>query len=192
MRATAQDREAAAADGHRRQPDDLADVPASPARWPARPAWSSPCYYGQTQLPVRLPVRAACRSPRPSWAGSATSPARRSAGIVIGLIAALSDRFLEARWTERHRVRDPDPRPHLPPDGPARPRKPRSVPDDDAPGSPAAPRSRNPLAGIDPSAPRAWPSGGLILVLAIVYPLVFRSCCPRTAVGHPVAAIARS
>ena len=38
--------------------------------------------------------------------------------LVLGVIAALSDRFLEAKWTTVYRVRDPHPRPGLPADRP--------------------------------------------------------------------------
>ena len=86
------------AHGHRRQPDHLADVP--DRRRPGRRgrSRSSPCTTARRSS-SSASSSACCRSPRLSLAGSATSPARPSGGLVLGLVAAMSDRFLEAKWT---------------------------------------------------------------------------------------------
>ena len=96
-------------------------------------------------------------------------------GIVIGLIGAMSDRFLEAKWTQRHRLLDPDPRPGLPARPGSWPRSSRSVPDMTTAVRAPRPSLPNPLAGTGRTRRRQLVLLGVVALVAIVYPLVYRS-----------------
>ena len=113
MRSTAQDRDAAAADGREHQPDDRDHVP---HRLGAR---------GRRGRGLRPPVRlrplttsastpASRRSPRPSSAASATPSAPRSAASSSGSSRSAPRSLGYSRWGAGHRVRRPRHRARVP------------------------------------------------------------------------------
>ena len=120
MRSTAQDREAAPADGRRHQPDDRPDVP--PRRGAGRRRRRRPGPLLRLRpLTTSASTPASRRSRRPSSAASATSPAPSLGGFIIGFIEVTATAFGLSALVPGARVHGPDHRARLPAVRPPRP-----------------------------------------------------------------------
>ena len=116
MRATAQDRETAAAMGINVERTILLTFLVGGALAGAAGLIQGMYYnIGQWWMGYQAGLRAFTAA---VLGGIGNMPGAALGGLVIGFLSAWSDQYISARWTNAHRLRDPHPRPRLPAPGP--------------------------------------------------------------------------